>query len=280
VRAHRSRRAMPAALRRTLIVLAALAAAFALGALPASARPTDDVGDEAAFVSRMNADRAGAGLRTYATAGDLVTVARRHAQRMADRGEHYHNPNLANEVGGWSMLGENVGQGFDVDGLHRAFMQSPAHRANILSRSFTQVGVGVARSADGRLFVVEVFRQPAQVAAAPAPASAPAPRPAPAPAPAPAPKPQPAPAPPPPTTVAPAPPAPTTTVRPTQGPEAPPATVAALVASVAPASSPVDASLSAVANPSVAGPAMVAALLIAGLLPALARASRQVRPAP
>jgi hypothetical protein len=39
-------------------------------------------------------------------------------------------------------------------------MASARHRANILSRSFTQIGIGTARGSDGRLYVDEVFRQP------------------------------------------------------------------------------------------------------------------------
>jgi hypothetical protein len=262
---------MPAALRRMVAVLLVCSAAVLLGALAAEARPAGTVDDEAGFVAKIGAERAGAGLRSYSTASDLVAVARRHAQRMAVRGEPYHNPNLSTEVTGWSVVGENVGKGLDVDSLHRAFMGSPAHRANILSTEFTQVGVGVARSADGWLYVVQVFRRPMEASApAPAPAAAPAPPPAPA---APA-RPSPPPPPPAPTTST-VPPT-TTTLPPTTTTVAAPEPDVELAVALAPAATAVEASITLPGPPSMAGPATVAAVLIAALLPALVRARRQL----
>lgn len=257
-----------------LAVLLVCGAAVVVAGLPAEGRTGGTVDDEAAFVAKIGAERAGAGLRGYSTAGDLIAVARRHAQRMAARGEPYHNPNLANEVTGWSMVGENVGKGSDVDTLHRALMASPAHRANILSSEFTQVGVGVARSADGWIYVVQVFRRP-MAAAAPAPppaprlaASAPAsPRPSP---------PAPPAAPPAPPTTTTLPPTTTSTVPPTTTTVAPPEQDVELAVALAPAATAVEASITLPGPPSVAGPATVAAMLIAALLPALVRARHQL----
>jgi uncharacterized protein YkwD len=255
---------MPAALRRTLIFLLAAAAALLVSSQPATAQVRSD---EADFVGRINAARQAAGLPAYATSDELTAVARRHAQRMADRGEHHHNANLANEIIGWMMLGENVGRGSTVDGLHRAFMASPSHRANVLRREFTQVGVGVVRNATGRIFVVEVFRQPGQVTAAPAPP--------PRPAPAPAPRPAPAPSPVPPTTVAPAPTAPPTA--PTTTRTVPPESVETVGAASAPGALPVVATVASPASEaSLAGPASVAAGLIAGLFAGHAAVRRQL----
>jgi hypothetical protein len=156
---------------------------------------------EQGFVTRIDQQRQAAGLPTYARAADLQSVARHHAQRMADRGEHYHNPDLASEVSNWSIVAENVGRGASVEQLHQAFMGSPTHRANIMSNELTQVGVGVVQTGDGTLYVVQVFRRP--MASAAAPAATPPPPPAP-------PAPATTTAPPSPTTVPP--PAPTTTV--------------------------------------------------------------------
>jgi hypothetical protein len=39
-------------------------------------------------------------------------------------------------------------------------MNSSPHRSNILSSSFTQIGVGTARDSSGQIYVDEVFRQP------------------------------------------------------------------------------------------------------------------------
>jgi uncharacterized protein YkwD len=90
---------------------------------------------------------------------DLGEVARAQARRMAASRTLYHNPNLTTEVRNWRWVGENVGYAPDIATVHAAFMASPHHRANILDRDYTQVGVGVV-TRDGRVWVAEVFRRP------------------------------------------------------------------------------------------------------------------------
>lgn len=115
---------------------------------------------EDGLVARVAQERSSRGLGALAFAQDLQAVARRHAQRMADRGEPYHNPDLGTEVHDWETVAENVGVGSDVDAVHRAFMDSQEHRDIILHPDLTQLGVGVVQTSDGRLWVVEVFRRP------------------------------------------------------------------------------------------------------------------------
>lgn len=78
---------------------------------------------------------------------------------MADDGRLSHNPDLGNAVGGWQAIGEVVGYDISVDAIHRAFTASPAHRAKILSSTYTEMGVGVERRGE-RFWVTEVYRQP------------------------------------------------------------------------------------------------------------------------
>ena len=115
---------------------------------------------EGEFLYRANSARSSARLRAYPMNAELVTIARRHAQRMASQGRIYHNPNLGSEVTGWRMVGENVGRGGTVAAIHNAFMNSTSHRANILDRSFTQVGMGTAYDAKGVIYIVQVYRLP------------------------------------------------------------------------------------------------------------------------
>ncbi|MEX2292315.1 MAG: CAP domain-containing protein, partial [Acidimicrobiales bacterium] len=161
-------------LRRTLGVLMLIPLLHLSGGGTAQAESVDA---ENEFVARIAEERASEGLGALAHADDLQAVARRHAQRMADRGEPYHNPDLATEVGDAAIIAENVGRGMSVDGLHRAFMNSTTHRDVILHPDLTQLGVGVVTTDEGEIFVVEVFRRPRDTApppAEPAPASAPA----------------------------------------------------------------------------------------------------------
>jgi peptidoglycan hydrolase-like protein with peptidoglycan-binding domain len=59
-------------------------------------------------------------------------------------------------------VGENVGYGPDALTVHAAFMNSAPHRANILDRDYTEVGIG-AVTVNGRVWVAEVFRRPMRV---------------------------------------------------------------------------------------------------------------------
>jgi cysteine-rich secretory family protein len=111
---------------------------------------------EESFVSRINSERTSRGLRAVSVASDLVSISRSWSAHMASAGAISHDPNLPNEVSGWSQLGDNVGRGGTVDSIHTAFMNSPEHRSIILDPAFTQVGVGVASSGD-RLYVTEIF---------------------------------------------------------------------------------------------------------------------------
>ena len=141
-------------------------------ALPAYAGP-----GESDSVARVQSARSSQGRPSYAVRADLTSVARRHAARMAARGEIYHNDNLGSEVSGWRSVGENVGRGTDTAEIHQAFMASSSHRSNILSRTYTEIGVGTAVAGNGELFLVQVFRLPDGSSSSSRASAAPAPRP-------------------------------------------------------------------------------------------------------
>ena len=57
--------------------------------------------------------------------------------------------------------GENVAMGARTpEEALRIWMKSPGHKANILKGDFTQLGVGIAKSADGSLYYAQVFGTP------------------------------------------------------------------------------------------------------------------------
>ena len=133
----------------------ALATSMLVGAAPASARAS---APESRMVAAINATRVAHGLRPLRPVAGMMSYARRHARAMANRGGLYHTSNFS-VICCWRLVAENVGVGGSVAGLHRAFMASPGHRANLLNRSLTQVGIGMV-SSGGRLWVTEVFRRP------------------------------------------------------------------------------------------------------------------------
>jgi uncharacterized protein YkwD len=146
-----------AAIVSVALVLTAFVGLAALTAGSATANSVEDV-----FTTKMNAARAAKGIPKLAVRSHLVSVARQWAATMASQNKLYHNPQLTSDVNNWRYVGENVGYGPDALTVHVAFMNSPAHRANILDRDYTEVGVG-AVVRDGRVWVAEVFRRPMRV---------------------------------------------------------------------------------------------------------------------
>jgi hypothetical protein len=116
----------------------------------------------------MNRARAHYGLRPLRTNRCLHRVAARHAHDMVNRGYFAHttpngwDPGRRARASGYVprraawLVGENIAWG--VAGAARpnwvmnAWMHSPPHRHNILSRQFRDVGIGVARGVPVRGF--------------------------------------------------------------------------------------------------------------------------------
>ncbi len=113
---------------------------------------------EQAFARKINLARAAASVTKLSLDPELSKVARKHTREMISKDSLYHTPSdvLSRRVTRWVELGENVGFGGGVVSLHEAFMDSPAHRDNILHDSFRHVGIGVAKK-DGRMWVTVIF---------------------------------------------------------------------------------------------------------------------------
>jgi uncharacterized protein YkwD len=123
--------------------------------------------------SLMDADRRSRNLGTLASRSALSEIAVAHSRSMAERGELRHNDDLFTPATkarlGLRLVGENVASNVSIDDAHRRLMASAGHRANLLSASFVQVGIGVAR-AGNTWFITEVFATPVAPGAAARPA--------------------------------------------------------------------------------------------------------------
>jgi uncharacterized protein YkwD len=90
----------------------------------------------------------------------LSDLARQHSIAMANQGSLFHTADPATSYlrgVDWRTWGENVGvSGGTVADLHKAFMRSAPHRANILNRDFRHVAIGAVR-VDGTLWVTVFF---------------------------------------------------------------------------------------------------------------------------
>ena len=133
--------------------------AFAVSALypPASAQ-ADTTDDEMAFVAKVNDLRASKGLPPLQVNANLVAKARAWSGGMAAEGRIWHSTLSDGVTENWRKLGENVGMGGSVDGLHRAFVNSPHHYDNLVDPAFGHVGIGIVMNGS-TIYVTQVFMQ-------------------------------------------------------------------------------------------------------------------------
>lgn len=157
-----------------VVVLLCLSVGLSLG-VSADVVEADTVSDEQVFISKINHLRQINGLAPLVVDGELTGQARGWAQVMAADQELKHTNSLSSGVtSNWTVLGENVGVHTvdEIDALFAAFVNSPAHLANLLDPRYQYVGVGVAYDANGQMWTTQRFMA---VATAPAPAPSPAP---------------------------------------------------------------------------------------------------------
>jgi uncharacterized protein YkwD len=149
----------------------ALAATLWSGIAAADEAPAPEAPSPAVqLLAQLNARRADAGLAPLALEPEPVAVAQRWAEAMAANGRIAHRADLTEGMPStWRNLGENVGTGPTIDDIHRAFVASPTHDANLVEPRYTSVGIGVAE-VDGQLYVAEEFltTMPATAARPPA----------------------------------------------------------------------------------------------------------------
>jgi hypothetical protein len=183
---------------------AAACIAFLLLAVTALAVPVEaaaGAGDTEVVIARRLAEaRSQAGVAAVSRSSDLDAVARDWSRRQAADGQMKHNPDLAAQVQPARAWYENVGTLSGVPSvmsysdagtrLHRMWMDSSGHRANILRTPLTDVGIGVVASGD-RIYATVVFRDQGDAASAPEPEPEPEPTSEPQPKPAPSPEPEP-----------------------------------------------------------------------------------------
>jgi uncharacterized protein YkwD len=117
----------------------------------------------------INMERARNGLAPLVWDGQLCHVARLHSEKMGRLNYFDHEDpdgtDLLDRVSAegimWRSLGENIaynqGYGNPASLAVDQWMHSPQHRANILRRNFTHSAIGVARTADGRVYLTQVF---------------------------------------------------------------------------------------------------------------------------
>ncbi|AGL21243.1 CAP domain-containing protein [Actinoplanes sp. N902-109] len=154
--------------RRTALAAAAPAALLALTAAPAHAvagGPTTEQVLMAEVVALTNQERMANGCGELAVDEELTIASVRQAHYMAATGDFGHIgwrgstfETRTEAVGYDYVAAENIGWGYSgPDEVMVAWMNSPAHRANILNCTVRSFGAGVQRAANGTFYWTQVF---------------------------------------------------------------------------------------------------------------------------
>lgn len=118
----------------------------------------------------LNAERRAQGLEALEWSDDVAAVARLHSSNMADEKFFSHRGPDGSMVddradrlglGSWRVIGENIAymRGFDDPAALavQKWMESTAHRKNLLGTNWKESAVGVAITKDGTYYLTQVF---------------------------------------------------------------------------------------------------------------------------
>jgi uncharacterized protein YkwD len=104
---------------------------------------------EVKVIQKTNAERVRRGLRPLRVDARLVRSARRHTAWMTRRRSLQHTT---------APVGENIAMGqSSADEAVRSWMNSPGHRANILSAGYTRIGVAAYETTSGTIYWCQQF---------------------------------------------------------------------------------------------------------------------------
>ena len=156
-------------MKRTTVLFALLCAVIGLIAVPASATTRTPATTERlpvleeGILARLNATRAAHGLRSLTLSDDLQSAAIAHSRSMLEDGYFQHESKngspffervkafyRADGYTRWAV-GENLlyntGGTLDAGSAIDAWLNSPAHRDNMLSSGWREVGIGALHAA-------------------------------------------------------------------------------------------------------------------------------------
>jgi uncharacterized protein YkwD len=138
------------------------------GGLAWGEKDDDKLSKEARLILKAtNAERAAKDLPALKMNPLLVKAAQKHSENMAKQEKMDHEldgegpADRVRDAGyKFGRLGENVAFGMDAKDAVPVWMKSEGHRKNILSDQYEEIGVGVAKDADGRPYYTQVFGTP------------------------------------------------------------------------------------------------------------------------
>lgn len=120
---------------------------------------------EQQMIALVNRERTSRGLPALAYEAKLEPLGRSHSADMFKRGyfSHYspENQNVADRARqyqvDYSIIGENLAYAPSLELAHNGLMNSPGHRANILSPDYQKIAIGIMDGGAYGLMVTQVF---------------------------------------------------------------------------------------------------------------------------
>jgi len=128
--------------------------------------PSSNVNYEERVAQLVNIEREKNGLQPLAFDSSISNVARAKSKDMADNNYFAHQSPTYGSAGdmlrnfgiNWSAWGENIASGQKTPEIVvNAWMNSPGHRANILSSNFSKIGVGYVTNSNGTPYWTQIF---------------------------------------------------------------------------------------------------------------------------
>ncbi|MEY4745292.1 MAG: hypothetical protein RL272_1237 [Candidatus Parcubacteria bacterium] len=124
-----------------------------------------DAAGEARMLSLVNEERTKRGLNALVSDPGIARLARAHSADMLSRGYFSHlTPEGTSPSGradaadiGYRVFGENLALAPDVPLAHQGLMDSPGHRANILSPGYGRIGIGIEDAGEYGIMVTQNF---------------------------------------------------------------------------------------------------------------------------
>lgn len=122
-----------------------------------------------AVLKLVNQERSKAGLQPLTLSEKLTNIAYTKAKDMADKGYFSHNSptygspfDMLKQFGvSYSYAGENIAAGQkSAEEVMNSWMNSSGHKANILNKNYTQLGVGFYRGGEYGTEWVQLFIKP------------------------------------------------------------------------------------------------------------------------
>lgn len=121
--------------------------------------------EAATMINLVNQSRSGASLKPLSSNKELTNIANLKASDIAAKNYFSHtSPTYGSPFDmmkkysiSYLYAGENLALNQNVQAAEQALMNSPGHKANILSQNFTDIGIGIAQKSDGSRVYVQMF---------------------------------------------------------------------------------------------------------------------------